>query len=259
MRTLERYLGKALLIGAVFLLVAGVALYGIKTLGAQEPPRPPLPLRSPAPRPDESAATDVAQARAQLSQNKDLAAVIQAAEAGDIDALLRMARHGPDTYCALSRELPPECTSRDQKLETVYVNQPQLRDVPEITLREWIAKLTAEAGQLSLEFASRDGRTPQGSGGEYFLFFGAPGVAKFGGYTSNALGIKVKPGTATPIQWFELVSSQIDPLEWIQALSPAGDGAKYHILITPRSTKGMAGIDAPPGTPPPIPREELGR
>jgi len=257
MRTFERYLGKALLIGAVFLLAAGGVLYGIKTLGAQEPPRPPLPLRSPAPRPDESAATDVAQARAQLSQNKDLAAVIQAAEAGDVEALLALATSGGDNYCGSYRELPPECSSRTEKLESVVTNAVSPGPIPVKTMREWLSDLIAQAGKPSLEFATRDSRTPAGVGGEYYLMFRTPGLANmWDGYLANGVGFKIKVGASKPIQWFVIAKSGVDSLNWIQSLDE--NGAKYHILITPPSTKGMAGIDAPPG-PPPIPREELGR
>lgn len=224
------------------LLITASVLLGVSTLTARER-GPGLPPRKPVPRPEESSAKDVESARSELSRNKDLASVIQAAEAGDIDGLLGLAVSGGDDYCSLSRELPPECSSRDEKLDSVMLNQPRLRPIPVDTLKEWLSKLVREAGRPTLAFASRDSRTPQGEGGEYYLFFKAPAIATFpDGYSTNGIGIKVKVGAPKPIQWFELVSSQIDALEWIQVIDPE-NGAKYHILITPPSVKEMKGLD----------------
>lgn len=204
---------------------------------------PGLPSRTAVPRPDERSARDVASARVELSQNKDLGAVIKAAEAGDVDALLSLAVRAGDNYCGSFRELPNECSSRDEKLESVFLNQPSLRPFPAKTMRDYLDKLFKKGGKATLAFATRDSRFPEGNGGEYYLMFETEDVVDLGGgYVANGLELKAKPGSKTPIQWFEIANKDTNPLEWIQAMDDK-NGAKYHILITPRSLKDWQGLE----------------
>lgn len=242
MKWLRRQTLAGLVSTVAVLLFAGAALaFTMSRILASEE-GPGLPLRTPAPRPDERSARDVSSARTELSRNKHLAAVIRAGENGDVEALLKLAVMAPDNYCAAGRELPEECDSRDQKVEAIYLNQPRLRPYPVKTLRDHLAKLFSEGGKPTLAFATRDSRLPEGDGGEYYLMFKTAEEVDFGGgYVANGLELKVRPGSDTPVQWFEIANKDTNPLEWIQAMDET-EGAKYHILITPPSVKDWEGL-----------------
>ena len=95
---------------------------------------------------------------------------------------------------------------------------------------------------MRLAVATRDSRTPEGIGGEYYLIFQTERAVKIeDGYSSIGLEMKVRPGAARPIQWFEFAADDVDFLNWLQSLEN-DNGAKYHVLITPNSVGQMIGL-----------------
>jgi len=204
-----------------------------------DPGTPPPPV----PRPDESRAMSVDAARAYLSQNADLAAVIQAVESKDLDAILALAMPGGDFYCMTGGRggLPPGCSSLDDKLPSIQLNQPSMRPLWVELFKEWTEPLMTDAGEMRLAMATRDTRTPEGVGGDYYFVFQSERPVKINeGYEAIGLEMKVQPGAPQPIQWFEFAASDVDFLNWLQWLDPE-NGGRYHILIAPESLRNMVG------------------
>jgi hypothetical protein len=179
------------------------------------------------------------EARTELSKISDLRDVIEAAESGDIAKLRSLAVEGGDGYCATGRDLPPECNSRDEKLPSVMLNQPRLRPVPVRAFDELVTPLIKDGGGLILAFATRDSRTPEGDGGEYYFMFETREPVEIAeGFRSNGIELKVKVGAEKPIQWFEFAAEDVNPLAWLQSMGENNDGARHHILITPETVDG---------------------
>jgi len=226
------FVGGAITLGTTLLLASG----NEQAKPAFPPPREKLA------RPDESHAMPVESARTELQKNADLAAVIDAAESGDIDALMSLAVSAGDDYCSRLRNLPSECKSRDDKIPTVYQDSGEIGPRPVETMRVWLSNLYRGAS-ATLEFASRDSRFREGNGGKYYLVFRFPAAFRFDdGLVIDALGLVVIPGSEHPIQWFAFGEPEGNGLKWVQVVG-GNDGAKYQILIAPESVKDWPDIE----------------
>src|SRR3972149_805210 len=172
-----------LIAGTLLFTGGGVLVLSTHLLSAQSPDEEddhgedtgrtltPADFATPLPRPDESSAQSLDSAKRGLQQNDDLAAVLTVLEAGDVPNFIALARKG--NYCAQpSREPLPECKSTDD-VPGIYQQQiaflrPILRPVE--VVEKWLTDFLAN-GRLTLEFASRDSRLPEGDGGVSYLVF----------------------------------------------------------------------------------------
>jgi hypothetical protein len=191
----------------------------------------------PVPRPSEAEAKPVDEAKVSLGRNADLAAVIKAAESGDADELLQLAQR-TDSYCASSRELPPQCKSLRDIVPAVLQDNGHIVPRPVETMRRWLGSIFLNR-PVSLEFAVRDSRQPEGNGGKYYLLFRASKpAADFEGL--NGVMVLVSPGKPQPIENFAFFDPDTKGLIWVQYVT--GEGAKDLILITPESVKDWPGL-----------------
>jgi len=142
-------------------------------------------------------------ARRELSKNADLAAVIKAAEAGNVDALLGLAEK-TDGFCGRYRELPPECASRDAVVSGVFQDC-GLRCIRSVTtMHDWLSQ-TLVYQPIKLTFAARDGGLPEGNGGRYFLTFQAAALGTFEDH--DGIALIVQPGRDGVINLFTFTGS----------------------------------------------------
>jgi hypothetical protein len=239
--TSTKRIARVLTFGTLVLLSAGAVLAGTSLISARNE-GPGLPPREKTPRPDESRAVPLAAGRQSLAQNPDLRSVIQAVEEEDVDELLGLAKSGGDTYCASFREVPPECRSRDDTVPSVYQDSGTVAPRAVETMRTWLSELL-EDGDPALEFASRDKTKPEGSGGQYFLFFRVDRPVRLTGddFASSALGLVVTPGSPTPVDWFVFQGPEVNGLVWVQVLG-GSEGASNHLLITPETVAKLPGL-----------------
>ncbi|HWO73592.1 MAG TPA: hypothetical protein VNN21_08540 [Dehalococcoidia bacterium] len=238
----------ALAIGVLILLAAGSLVLGTTwgRAGNNQRAGPGLPPREKVPRPDESEAMPIEDARNELIGNASLRAVITAAEQGDVSTLLQLAVSAGDDFCSRYRSLPPECSSSSQRLPTVFQDIGELTPRPVETMKRWLTQFYA-GGPSTLEFASRDSRLPAGDGGKYYLFFRVPQAVMLDGPPAvNGLGVAVVPGSNTPIQWFAFSNPDGNGLKWVQILGES-DGARYQRLIGPETVKHWPDIEGQKG------------
>lgn len=194
------------------------------------------PTPSQVPRPNETSAKSVDEAKKELSQNASLDAIIKAAEAGDASRLVDLTQKH-DGYCSSSRQLPVECKSLTDNVPAVYFDVSRSL-WPVDTMRKWLAGILSN-GPISLEFVARDSRLPAGDGGRYYIIFRASAAANdFSGL--DGVGLIVSPGRPDPIETITFFEPGEKGLIWVQYVSR--DGAKYLILITPESVKGWPGL-----------------
>jgi len=238
----------ALTIGAVILFAAGGFALGTTwgRAGNNQQAGPGLPPREKVPRPDESEAMPLQDARNVLIRNASLRDVIVAAEEGDVSTLLELAVSAGDDFCSRYRSLPPECSSSSQRLPTVFQDIGELTPRPVETMKRWLTQFYA-GGSSKLEFASRDSRLPAGDGGKYYLFFRVPQAVMLDGPPAvNGLGVVVVPGSNTPIQWFAFSNPEGNGLKWVQIIGES-DGARYQRLIGPETVKDWPDIEGQKG------------
>jgi hypothetical protein len=167
----------------------------------------------------------------------DLDAVVKAAEAGDMAALIAMARGGD--YCSRgfrASEIPDICKD-GQYVPGIYLSGGTVALVP-IESTRFLAEILAQQ-PVELDFASRDSLYGEGNGGEYYLMFRAATPVQPAGETTtfDRVGIVVRPGEAKPILWMTRGSTRSNALRWIQDLGIA----RYQVLIAPESVEGWLG------------------
>ncbi len=191
-----------------------------------------------APRPDESAALPVDEARALLSQIDGLGQVIEAAETLDIAGLLSLAEPGTIDCAAAGRSSPAECETDPTAVLTTVTHAIGV-DVPRHTSR-MERMLDDHLGDypLALAFVSRDATRPEGVGGRYFVVFKSPGTAE-SERRYDSLAVVVWPGREHPIESFSFIQPDYNGLHWIQwvAFEP-------QLLLTPESVASWPGYDS---------------
>jgi hypothetical protein len=237
----------------ILFMVAGLFVIwtALSSAGPEEEegkiPQPPPYEREPAPkvpRPDESTAKSLNAAREELAANVDLDRTIKAVESKDVNTLIELARK-TDEYCGIYREVPEGCTSRDQKLLSVFYNGGTVYPKPVILFSKWLEELLDSNASLSL--ATRDSRKSAGDGGEYYLVFRGATEArvddgsKDGPKALQGLALVVSPGKEEPIESFTFLGPDANGLAWLQSLDPH-NGAKYQLLLAPESVKDWPGM-----------------
>jgi hypothetical protein len=256
-------LGIALAVGGALLLFVGVTVFEASSLFADEdteylgnpeqltvyPERKtdtsdPLTRWTPTsvPRPDESRAQSIEAAKEELSAQPDLAQVIAAAEAGDVDTLLGLARSG--NFCSREwrmSETPDECKEPGSVVPGIHM-EAQTGGVesvlmPADSMREWLeAILTNQPVQLTLV-----AREATDLGRYYFVFKAAESAESESlGSGVDSVGIVVLPGESEPIQWFQFLPSSDKGLQWLQ--TKAGETSLRFDLIAPESVKDWPDI-----------------
>jgi len=236
---MKNKLSLLLSLGTIGALLLGVAVLSPQFTSAgpsNQQQQAPLPTRVPSARPDEGDAVPVSQAIQTLSRNADLHEVLVAAQAGEVDDLLGLARPGAEPYCSSwGRYLPPECAHRDEILESVYFDSGEIVQRASESVRAWLVTFYQGKG-ADLEFASRDKRLPEGNGGKYYLFFRTDDPIKVDGeLLADGLGVIITPGESKQIQSFVFFGPDDNGLEWIQRGPQGYDEARHHLLIAPAS------------------------
>jgi hypothetical protein len=178
-------------------------------------------------------------ARLELSKNADLAAVIKAAEAADAGALMGLAKRTPPGVCDRYRTVPEGCSSRDDPVEGVYQDCGEVCQRPITLVEGWISQ-TLKNGPVTLSFAARDDRLPEGDGGEYYLVFQAAQPGSFEGM--SGIMLVVHPGQAGAIEIVGFTEPGLSGLAWAQfyisrAGSEGSPGAEHLALMAPETVR----------------------
>ena len=241
--TVLTFFSLILLVGAGALYATGSSLADDPKASQTIPPPWERPAPTAIPRPIEGQAKSLNAAKQDFLKEPGLSAVIKSAEAGDVDALLKLARR-VDNYCGQSRRLPSECSSREDDVDAVYIDSGEITPRALATMKRWLDALLSNGGS-SLDFVSRDSRFPEGKGGKYYLVFRAPELSAVGeGNRVNALRLVVFPGADQPIQWIGFMGAQGNGLQWIQDVDNS-ETAPYQILLAPASVKDWPAIRGP--------------
>jgi hypothetical protein len=175
-------------------------------------------------------------AKSLLKRIPELKAVIESAEAGDVEALLSLAEGGDYCKRVFDHGFTPDICRTHDTVAGVYVNslhlQPVLGPIDGPTgesVREMLDSILG-SGPVRLHFASRDSRYSKGADGEYHLMFRAARGTNLGDkfLLFDKIGMLVRPGNPQPIKWFERNHTGSNGQQWMKEL---GDVAIHQILL----------------------------
>lgn len=196
------------------------------------------------PRPDEASAMDMQAAREVLFEAPALKRVIEAVEAGDVEALL--AASVARDYCEdppvhARYGTPPECVdgapvpARYMEMATM---RPTLRPVAGAIGIEFGLTNIFSSQPVQLTLVARE----QLDKGHYFLVFKAERPVVWGRSQWDGLGIVVDvENSETPIQRFRFIIPSNNGLEWLQHRAEA-EGYPAFDLIAPESLRDWPGM-----------------
>lgn len=229
----------------VSLVVAGATLLGSAVLTAQQadderPGKIPFAgftLATPVPLPDDSGALARDAALVVLSEIPGVGAVLEAAERGDVDALLAATTYESVSCARLIRgALDERCEDADGSLELLFQHDGSAGYWrTDAQMREWLSAI-ADAAPPTLVLAARDSRNAAVTSSEYYLAFTVAVPAAFDGLELDGFGLHITAGANPPIQSIAFLNADWTALMWVQEFEP-----EQLVLITPPSLEGWKG------------------
>jgi hypothetical protein len=246
-----------LMVVSVGFIVAGMYAIGARVGTAQTVPDPGNPnltfeyaaddpsrvVRFHLPEPDDSTAVSANAGLTSIEHIPGVGNVLAAIRGGGSEALLSLFQtkqlscgsfaRADSAWCALNQEVGGHYDAISVEDGGTHWTLAEARAVK-------LFDAILAAGTPEAVLATRDRRTPEGSGGIYYMAFSVPSFDASDpafNYASdtvgNGFGLKMQAGAAEPILEFSLLSEDWNPLKWVQ-----NNGAPHHVLIFPENTDG---------------------